>query len=128
MTALMDAVTAATNTVPRLYPVGGVPTSPIYPYGVLSAVLGHSDGYSLDARHLVRHGRVVAQTFGRTADSALDHMDKITARLLDKTLAATGLQCTPCRAELDPAVVRDPDAAGVIGVTATFAFTAIEEP
>lgn len=123
----MDAVAAATAAVPRLYPVGGVPATPTYPYGAYSALLGRGDAYTLDSVHGERWGRVTVQTFGKTAASALDHMDKVTAAVLDQALAIAGMRATPCRIELDPAVVRDPDAAGVIGVTSTFTFTATKE-
>lgn len=127
MTALMTAVATATASVPRLYPVNGVPATPTYPYGVYSATLGRGDAYTLDSQHGTRWGRVTVQTFGTIADAALDHMDKVTALLLDKRLTITGHRATPMRSELDPAIVRDPDDNGVVGVTAVLTFTATEE-
>lgn len=128
----MDAVADATAAVARLIPIGGTPAKGadgkvIYPYGVYSVTLGRGDSYTLNSRHGLRRGRVVAQTFGKTAEAALTHMDEITERLLDEPLLAEGYECTPCRLELDPAVVRDPDDQTVIGVTATFDFTATKE-
>lgn len=128
MTSLMDAVTAATDGL-RLYPVGGVPAKPIYPYGVYSALLGGGDAYTLDSRHGLRYGLASVQTFGKTTASATDLMEKTTARLLDTSLDFDGYApTTPLRAGLDqPAVNRDPDDNGVITVTMPFTFTAAKE-
>lgn len=120
MTALMDAVAAATATVPRLYAIGSVPASPTYPYGVYAASMGRGDSYTLDSAHGVRWLRATVQTFGRTAASALDHAEKVANALLDQRLE---VNYTPLRMELDPAVVRDPDDQGVIGVTTTLTAT-----
>jgi hypothetical protein len=122
----MTAVATATAAAPRLQPLNGV-TNKTYPYGVYSATFGRGDAYTLDVSHGLRWGRVVVQTFGKTADSALDLMDKVTTALLDKRLAITGYSCGPLVLEVDPAIVRDPDDTGVVGVTATFTFTATKE-
>lgn len=123
----MGAVAAATADVPRLYALNNVPTSPIYPYGTYSAALGRGDVYTLDSGEGVRHARVVVQTFGKTVTSALDWTERVRAALVGVSLEITGYETTPCRAELDPTVVRDPDTAGVVGVTATYTFTATKE-
>ena len=128
MTTPLDAVAAATAAVPRLYPIGSVPATPTYPYGAYSAALGRGSNYALDSETRARRGRVVVQTFGRTAASALAHMEAVMGALLDRSLVITGWRCEPMRADLDqPAVVRDPDDAGVIGVTASWSFTATKE-
>lgn len=127
MTALMEAVAAATAAVSRLYAVNDVPPDPTYPYGSYSATLGRADAYTLDVSHGMRHGRAVFQTFGTTADGALDHMDQIVAALLDVSLVFGGFKATPCSLDLDPTVVRDPDNTGVVSVTAVLAFTATKE-
>lgn len=124
MTALGDAVATATVSVPRLYQLNSVPASPVYPYGSYFAMFGRGDTYTLDARYGVRWGRLVFQSFGRTADSATTHAEAIIAALLDVRLSPTGYVCGPCRLELDPAVTRDPDDTGVVGVTTTLTFTA----
>ena len=126
MTDAMDAVEAAAASVARLYALNSVPPKPTYPYGVYSATLGRGDSYTLDGREGVRHGRVVVQTFGRTAASALAKAEEARAALVGKRLAITDYECTPIRAELDPQVVRDPDDQGVVGVTATYRFVATE--
>lgn len=122
----MTAVATATAAVPRLQPLNGV-VDKTYPYGVYSATFGRGDAYTLDVSHGLRWGRVVIQTFGKTADSALTRMDEVVALLLDKRLTIAGYSAGPLVLELDPAVTRDPDDTGVVGVTATFTFTATKE-
>lgn len=128
MNAALDAVADATADVPRLYALGSVPSSPTYPYGVFSAALGRADAYTLDVSHGLRHGRVVVQTFGKTADSALTLMDEIASALLDRRLSIAGRgDSSPLAIELDPSVIRDPDDNQLIGVTSTFTFTVSKE-
>lgn len=120
MTALMQAVATATADVPRLYPLNSVPPTPTYPYGAYSAALGGGDAYDLSSQHGVRNGEVVVQTFGKTTDSATDHMEKVIDALLDLRLVSGA---TPLRAALDrPAITRDPDDNGVVAVTMPFTF------
>lgn len=127
MTPVMDAVAAATAAVPRLYELNSVPASPTYPYGVYSATLGRGETYTLDITYGVRFGRIVVQIFGKTADSALSLMESVIFALLDNRLTIAGYEATACLLELDPTVTRDPDDKGVVGVTATFTFTATKE-
>lgn len=124
MTDVLGAVAEATAGLPRLYPLGGVPKLPDYPYGVYSASLGRGDSYTLDSREGLRWGRVVVQTFGKTAASALSLSEDIRAALVGVRLDITGYETTPCRVELDPQMLRDPDDNVVIGVPATYTFTA----
>jgi hypothetical protein len=126
MTALMSAVATATAAVPRLQPMNGV-VDKTYPYGVYSATFGRGDTYTNDGTEGVRWGRIVLQTFGRTTDSATDLYDQARAALVGKVLTVDGSPIGPITGELDPAVTRDPDDAGVVGVTTTFTFTATEE-
>lgn len=132
----MSTVLAATATVlvpvPRMIPLNGTPAKGadgkvIYPYGVFSGSMGRGDQYALDATYGIRYGRVVVQTFGKTAEAAEDHMDKVVAELLDQTLTIAGFDASPCQLELDPVMTRDPDDAGVVGLTASFTFTATKE-
>lgn len=128
MTALMDAVATATASVPRVYAVGAVPPAPSYPYGVYSAQTTRADGYTIDAQRGLRWFRVTFQAFGRSANGALDLTDQWLAVLLDKTLTVGAKTTAPLRIELDPTPpIRDPDDAGVIGMTTTLTAT-IEEP
>lgn len=127
MTDAMGAVAAATAGVARLYAVNSVPASPTYPYGSYSASLGRGDSYLLDNTEGIRWGRVVVQTFGKTATSALAKAEEVRAALRGVRLVITGFTATGLRSELDPAVVRDPDDNGVVAVTTTFNFTATKE-
>jgi hypothetical protein len=127
MTTVMEAVATAAASVAREYALNSVPPTPTYPYGVHSASLGRGDVYTLDASEGVRWGRIVHQSFGRTAESALAKTEEFRAALVGNVLAITGYSTTPVRAELDPQIVRDPDTAGVVGVTTTYTFTATKE-
>jgi hypothetical protein len=122
----MEAVANATASVARLYPLNEVPSTPTKPYGSYSATLGRGDVYTLSAEG-IRWGRVVVQTFGNTATSALSKAEAARTALVGTRLAITGYETTPCRAELDPVVNRDPDDSGLVGVTATYTFTATKE-
>lgn len=127
MTTFLDAVGAATASVVRRYPTNGVPASPVYPYLVYSVAGDRAEGYTLDSRHGFRFYRVILQSFGKTLAAALDIDDKAVGDLLDVSLAVDGYSTTPCRLELASAIVRDPDAQGVVGVTTTLTFTATKE-
>ena len=128
MSDLLGAVSTATAGVSRLYPTNSVPASPTYPYGSYSASLGRGDVYGLDDSEGLRHGRIVVQTFGKTLASALAKAEDVRAALVGLHLDIDGYeQTTAVRSELDPAVVRDPDDAGVVSVTTTYTFTATEE-
>lgn len=126
MTDALGAVAEATASVSRLYPLGSVPAKPLEngePYGSYSATLGRGDTYTLSAEG-VRWGRVVVQTFAHTAAGALDKSEQVRTALAGTRLDITGYDATPCRVELDPTFVRDPDDSTVIGVTTTYTFTA----
>ena len=123
----MDAVETATAGVARLYKLGEVPPSPEYPYGAYSAVLGRGDSRTLDGAEGMRWGRIVIQTFGRTADAAIAKAEDARDALVGTRLAVTGYETTPVGGELDPSVVRDPADTGVVSVTQTLTFTATKE-
>lgn len=135
MTTAMEAVADATADLARVFPVNQVvgddgkpKTKPTYPYATYSASLGRGDSYMLDAAEGVRWGRVVVQVFGETADSTDSKYEAIRDALVGVSLPITGYDTTSCRAELDPTpLTRDPDDNGVVGVTATFTFTATKE-
>lgn len=126
MTALMDAVATATASLPRLYAAGEVPDKPEYPYGVYHVSLGRGDAYTLDSHHGTRHGRIVVQTAGRTANAAIDHANAAVDLLLDVALEDDEWSTTPCRVALHPVVVRetDPENTGIADVTTTLNFIA----
>jgi hypothetical protein len=128
MTTLMGAVATATAAVPRLYPLGSVPASPVYPYCSYSAAFGRGDTFTNDGAEGIRWGRIVVQSFGKTADAAIDHAEKFRAALVGQFLTVTGWSSVgPITSELDPAVDRDPDANGVVSLATTLTFTATKE-
>lgn len=128
MTDAMGAVAAATASVVRLYAVNDVPTSPTYPYATYSASLGRGDVYLKDGREGIRWGRIVCQSFGKTATSANAKYEEARAALVGVALVITGYEATAIRAELDPTPMgRDSDDSGVAGFTFTFTFTATKE-
>lgn len=127
MTDVMDAVATAATDVSRLYAVNSVPAAPTYPYGSYSASLGRGGAYLNDAREGIRWGRITVQTFGKTAASALAKAEAVRSELVGTVLEFDGYSATPCRSELDPAIVRDPDTTGVVAVTTTLTFTATKE-
>ena len=96
-------------------------------YGVYTASLGRGDTYTLDATEGVRWGRITMQTFGKTTESAVALAEQVRDSLVGIRLTITGHSCDPIRAELDPQIIRDPDVGGVVGVTATYVFTATKE-
>lgn len=125
MTTPIEAVATALTGAGTFYPVGSVPASPAYPYGTYSATLGRADNYLLDRSEGLRWGLIVVQTFGRTADSALATAEAARSALVGHNLDISGYEATPIAADMDPAVVRDPDNEGVVAVTTTLSFTAI---
>ena len=123
----MDALAEALSARPRAYALGSVPEKPEYPYDVYAGSLGRGDSYTLDSREGVRWGRIIVQSFGRTADSATTSAEAVRELLVGASLPVAGRRTTPTRSELDPALVRDADDGGVISVTATYIFTATKE-
>jgi hypothetical protein len=128
MTTAMDAVATVTAGVPRAYALNAVPASPTYPYATYSASLGRGDVYLNDGREGIRWGRIVCQSFGKTATAADAKYEEVRAALVGAVLNITGYEATAVRGELDPAPMdRDSDDSGVAGLTFTFTFTATKE-
>lgn len=124
MIEFLTAVDEATApAVVRRYPMGSVPVQPQYPYLVYSVSPDRDETYTLDGDSVPFY-RVVFQSFGRTLTSALDIDSKATDALRNRVLDVDGHDCGPCRREIGSAVIRDPDASGVVGVTTTLTFTA----
>lgn len=124
----MDAVAAATAGIERLYKLGEVPASPLMPYGVYSATLGRGDVPGLDGEEGIRWGQIVTQHFAKTSTNAVDHYEATRDALVGLALDITGYDTTPTSAPFDPlGPNRDPDDAGVVGITQTFTFTATKE-
>lgn len=133
MIALLNAVLARIKdgrSSARVYKLGAVPASPTYPYTVVSLAGDMALNYTLDARHGTRNYRVALQSFSNTAaglDGALDYDAKAVGALLDHALNVDGYDCGPMRLQVGSAVVRDPDAGGVVGVTSALIFTTTKE-
>lgn len=116
MSVTDDLVTMAGSTPERVYPVGKVPTSPVYPYRVI--------GYAPNApvvRSQLGDGdplrRFTVQHFARTADGLEDIADATFATFDGKTV--DGAVCTQ---EIATAPTRDPDDRGVLSTTHTYRF------
>ena len=123
----MDAVAAATAGLARQYSINEVPASPQMPYGSHSAFLGRGDVADLMGDEGIRWGQVVSQHFARTLSAAEDAAEAFRSVIVGASLNIAGFDTTPCAQPFDPAVVRDPDDAGVVGITQTFTFTATKE-
>lgn len=91
----------------RVYPVGGVPASPVTPYWVVSVDSGTSVNYRVGSVATSSALRVVVQLFGKTFNEAAFAAEKADAAFLDKRLS--GVSTTPCRREIATNVQRDPD-------------------
>lgn len=111
----------------RLYSTNSVPARPTYPYVVFSVIDGRGDALTLDGSPGLRWGIVAVQCFSRTLDGASDAMGVVRDALEGRRLDAPGFDCTPLTLPIDPAINRDPDDDGVVGITAAFTFTATKE-
>lgn len=114
LTADLVAIRAAAGG--RVYPIGAVPTSPIYPYSVV--------GYAPNAptvRDLGGSGdpteRFTVQHFGRSADSVEDIAAGSFVAFDGKPIAGQ-----TCWQETATPIFRDPDNAGVLTTTHTYRF------
>lgn len=118
----------AETKVTRVYPVGGVldGTDRKYPYAVVSVSFDDATTYTLDARHSVQMYRLTTQAFSDEMDGALATDAKLRAAFLDQWLTAPGWECGPALLQVGGAIVREPEAGEVIGVTSTYLFTAKE--
>ena len=115
--------------VARVYRLGEVPAGGDrkYPYAVVAASFDQATTYTLEARHGVKVIRLTTQAFGRTVDAALDIDQRLRDAFLDERLPVAGWDCDPAVLQVGGAVVSDPDAGQVIGVTSTYLFTATKE-
>ncbi len=110
--------------VQRAYPVGGVPTSPVTPYCVVSVDSGALQNYRVGSRATSRFTRIAVQLFGRTFDEAAFVAEKSDLAFEDKPLTVTGLDTTPCRREIATNIQRDPDGGSLMYGLHTYTFTA----
>lgn len=123
------AVSRATAAgVNRAYLQGSVPANPVLPYAVLAVTFDGAETYTLDARHGVKRLRLTTQAFGKALADAVDTDARLRAAFLDERLPAAGWDCDPASLQVGGAIVRDPDAGQVVGITSTYLFTAEETP
>lgn len=110
---------AETSGVDRVYPVGGVPSTPTYPYAVLA-----SSRLAPDVRRLDGGGtnpkRFTAQLFGKSAASVEDLADLMLAAF--DAAWIPDLSDSQCRVEVTTPPYRDPDDRGVLNITHTYRF------
>lgn len=122
MRAEQDAVVAALRLTPqdRVYSVGEVPPTPVYPYRVVSVAAGDPRNYRTGSRTSSRFFRAAVQHFARYYADVAAVAERSDAALLDQRMLPTA---TPCRREIASPVTRDPDADGVLMTTHTYTFT-----
>jgi len=120
MSAIDDLVALAVSAgMTRTYALGSVPPSPAYPYAVLGADTG-TPGLRRVGGGTTRHDRrMTVQIFARSDDMLLDYAAKADAAFEDKVLGT--LDGNPfCMRELQTAIYRDPDTAGVLNLLHTY--------
>lgn len=100
----------------RVYPMGGVPATPGYPY----VVIGYAPN-APEVRDLGGSGeqlrRFTVQHFGKTSDSVEDQADTTFA-----TFDGKQVDGETCLQEIASPLFRDPDDAGVLSTTHTYIF------
>ena len=116
-TADLAAIVAALPG--RTYKIGSVPSSPVYPYRVVSlapdAPQVRDLGGSGDPA-----GRFVVQHFGKSAESVLETAAATFAAFDGKALPLPGEPVA--WQEIASSVYRDPDTSGVLDVTHTYRY------
>lgn len=109
-----------TAGVARAYKLGSVPTSPDYPYAVLSLDTGTARGRTAELS-AGRMFNLAVQCFGRTDDAVRD-----LARLADvafEGVALTDVTGSPVSTrEIGTIPYRDPDDQGVLNVLHTYRY------
>ena len=121
--AAVDSLTAA--GIKRAYPQGGVPASPAYAYVVVTVARVTPGAYALAGGHGVVTWRLTTQTFGRTA-AEVEAVDALAFNALQDQQLLPRIECGPCSLQVSNAS-RDPDDAGVLGVTSSYLFTVTKE-
>jgi hypothetical protein len=116
MSTTSDLVTMAGGDSARVYPMGKVPASPVYPYRTIgyspnAPVVRTSEGSGDPLR------RFVVQHFGRSADSV-----EAAAQDTFDTFDGQRVGGDVCTQEIATPIMRDPDAGGVLSTTHTYRF------
>lgn len=125
LNAAVSKVTAA--GVARTYKPNKVPDSPVTPYCVVFVTFDDATTYTLDAAHSVGVARVTTQSFSTSTDGASDTDSVARGGLLDQRLAVAGFDVGPGELHVGGAMVRDPDANALVGVTSTYLFAFTKE-
>lgn len=109
---------------PRVYAAGSVPSSPVYPYSVVSVGSGEPGGYNLAGQHGLKRFRVSVQAFGRTANEVTATLARAEAAFLDQAPTDVVADATRARQDIAVGPERDPDGGGVIYGLVVYVFTA----
>ena len=123
MKAEQDATVAALKAAwptGRVYSAGGVPTSPVTPYQVVSVTAGTPVNYRAGSRHSSLFFRVSVQNFGKSYSEVANAAEGADLALLDKRI---GPEWTPCRREVATPVIRDPDGGSLLMTVHTYTTT-----
>lgn len=120
MSELDVFMTRAATAKIRAYKVGNVPTSPAYPYAVLSLTRVAPDVRRLDGGGN-NPRRLVAQMFDRTADGIEDIANKMLLAFDAVHLPEVAGE-PQCRVEVTTPPYRDPDDNGVLNATHTYRY------
>lgn len=118
----LDLLVSRANAagVLRAYKFGAVPTSPSYPYAVLSLAPGAPQVRTLDGTGK-RIGRFTVQMFSRTAEMLLE-LDSDVFAAFDAVELSEFDGDPVCWQEIATPPYRDPDTAGVLDITHTYRF------
>lgn len=115
---LIDLTEAA--EIPRVYELGKVPTTIVYPYAAVSLSSPNDLGRMLDGSTWTDY-RFVVQMFGRTQDAVLALAKKFDAIFKDEILPSLPGEPLSWR-EISTGPYRDPDAQGVLSIVHTYRF------
>ena len=114
----LDDLLAHVSHIPRVYKLGKVPASPVYPYAVAS-LSSPSDLGRMLCGDTWTDQRLVVQMFGRDVDGVTALAAKFDAEFKDRVLSDLPGEPFSWR-ELAVGPNRDPDDGGVIGITHTY--------
>lgn len=116
MSVTSDLVAIRAAKGGRVYEMGNVPDSPVYPYTVIgyapnAPVTRTSDGSGDPVR------RFMVQHFGRSVDEVEDHAGRTFAAFDAQPIGAD-----LCTQEIATPIERDPDDSGVLSTTHTYRY------
>lgn len=118
MSVIDDLVTIAEAAIDRVYAVGSVPPSPVYPYAVIGADTGTPGLRRVGGGSTRKDRRVTVQLFGKNNASVMALADLADATFEDKVLALDGSPFS--MREMQTPIMRDPDTTGVLYLLHTY--------